>query len=231
METSLSWNDSIENILKSTGERAACYSILHRNAEMHFSKFNNYLALPTSILSTISGALSIGSNSIFGTDPMASVYIGLISLFTGIISTVNNYYGYAKRAENHRLISISYNKLFNFINVELSLKRNERMPPKNMLKIIRLEIERLIETSPAIPKKIIEQFNEKYKDETDIEKPPETNGLISIKPNREDKENKSFNEILGFLNYPKSNINSPVSPVISLDVRKMGSLVKVDVDS
>jgi hypothetical protein len=69
----------------------------------------------------------------------------MLSLFTGIISTINSYYGYAKRSENHRLVSIQYNKLFNFINLELSLNRNERMNAKNMLKIIRLEIERLIE--------------------------------------------------------------------------------------
>ena len=226
----LTWNNSLENIFKSIGERAACYSILHRNSEIKFSKANNYLALPTSILSTITGALSIGSNSIFGEDPMASVYIGIISLFTGIISTVNSYYAFAKKSENHRICSIQYNKLFNFIHLELSLNRLERMPPKNMLKLIRIEIERLIETAPPIPKSIIDEFNEKYKEEKNIEKPPETNGLIEIIPNRDEKENKSFKEILGLFDKPQSNINSPLSPNISLDMKKIGSLVKVNLE-
>jgi hypothetical protein len=220
------WTDSLENLLKSIGERCSCYSILHRNSEMKFSKYNNYLALPTSILSTITGALSIGSDSIFGPNEHASIYIGMISLFTGIISTINSYYGYAKRSENHRLVSIQYNKLFNFINLELSLNRNERMNAKNMLKIIRLEIERLIETSPPIPKQIIDDFNTKYKDENHVEKPPETNGLIEIKPNREETKGKTFNEILGLLdnNHTPTQLLSPLSPNISLSINKQEAL-------
>lgn len=229
------WNDSLENILKSIGERASCYAILHRNSEIKFSKMNNYLALPTSILSTISGALSIGSSSIFGPDEYAPVYIGVISLFTGIISSINSYYGYSKRSENHRLISIQYAKLFNFINLELSLSRNERMNCKNMMKFIRLELERLIETSPPITKEIIDEFNKKYKEDK-VDKPPETNGLSSIIPNREDNKDKekSFKEILGFLDNPTStplsSLSPPLSPNIKMDIKKFGSLVKVETE-
>jgi len=222
IKTEFKWTESLENLLKSIGERCSCYSILHRNCEVKFSKYNNYLALPTSILSTITGALSIGSESIFGPNEHASIYIGMLSLFTGIISTINSYYGYAKRSENHRLVSIQYNKLFNFINLELSLNRNERMNAKNMLKIIRLEIERLIETSPPIPKQIIDDFNNKYKDEHNVEKPPETNGLIEIKPNRQEIKGRTFNEILGSLetNHSPTHLLSPLSPNISLSISK-----------
>jgi len=225
------WNDSLENILKSIGEKASCYSILHRNSEIKYLKMNNFLALPTSILSTISGALSIGSNSIFGSDEYASVYIGIISLFTGIIASINSYFGYSKRSENHRIISIQYSKLYNFINLELSLSRNERMNAKNMMKFIRIELERLIETSPPISKEIIEEFNKKYKEDK-VERPPETNGLSSIIPNREetkDKE-KSFKEILGFLDNPTSQPLSPLSPNIKLDIKKFGNLIKVETE-
>lgn len=230
-QVNLIWSDSLENILKSIGEKSSCYSILHRNSEIKYSKLNNYYALPTSILSTLSGALSIGSNSIFGNDPYASVYIGMLSLFTGIISSINSYFNYAKRSENHRLISIQYSKLFNFINLELSLNRNDRMNPKQMLKIIRIELERLIETSPPISKEIIDDFNNKYKNDM-VHKPPETNGLSVINPNREEnkEKTKSFKEILGFLENPESKLNSPSSPNMQLDIKKMGTLLKVNID-
>ena len=75
---------------------------------------------------------------------------------------------------------MTYAKIHKFIVIELSLPRKERMKAKDMLKIIREQLERLAEISPQIPETIITMFNEKFHDQTNVSKPEITNGLDPI---------------------------------------------------
>ena len=65
--------------------------------------------------------------------------------------------------------------------IELSLPRSERMAAKDMLKVIRDQLDRLMETSPQIPDPIIDLFRQKFYTSTpNITKPEITNGLDPI---------------------------------------------------
>jgi hypothetical protein len=144
------------------------------------SKYDTNIALPVIILSTIAGTGSIASQSLFGQSQTASIVIGVISLSVGVMNTISNYFGFAKRSESHRISAITYAKIHKFIVIELSLPRKERMKAKDMLKIIREQLERLAETSPQIPENIIKMFNDKFHDQTNVSKPEITNGLDPI---------------------------------------------------
>jgi len=174
------WNQQLEDILSKEGERSLCYSWLHSKSQTMVSKYDTNIALPVIVLSTIAGTGSIASQSLFGNSQAASVVIGLISLSVGVMNTVSNYFGFAKRSEAHKISSMTYAKIHKFIVIELSLPRKERMKAKDMLKIIREQLERLAETSPQIPDIIIKQFNDKFHDQTDVSKPEITNGLDPI---------------------------------------------------
>lgn len=174
------WNQQLEEILSREGERALCYSWLHGKSQTMVSKYDTNIALPVIILSTIAGTGSIASQSLFGQSQVAGVVIGVISLSVGIMNTVSNYFGFAKRSEAHKISAITYAKIHKFIVIELSLPRKERMKAKDMLKIIREQLERLAETSPQIPEPIIAVFNEKFHDQTNVSKPEITNGLDPI---------------------------------------------------
>ena len=174
------WNKQLEEILSREGERALCYSWLHLKSQNRFAKLDTNIALPVIVLSTIAGTGSIASQSLFGVSQAANVVIGAISLTVGVMNTVSNYFGFAKRSEAHRIAGTTYAKIHKFILIELSLPRKERMKAKDALKIIRDQLERLNEISPQIPEKIIADFNVKFHDQHDVSKPEITNGLDPI---------------------------------------------------
>jgi hypothetical protein len=179
-DNKIHWNQQLEQILSREGERALCYSWLHNKSQAMVAKYDTNIALPVIILSTVAGTGSIASQSLFGQSQTANLIIGLISLSVGIMNTVSNYFGFAKRSEAHKISAITYAKIHKFIVIELSLPRNERMEAKDMLKIIREQLERLAETSPQIPEPIIKEFNDKFHDQKNVSKPEITNGLDPI---------------------------------------------------
>ena len=184
----VSWNSQLELILSQEGERALCYSWLHNNSQKRYTRMDTYITLPTILLSTLSGSASIGSASIFpGLASTASLAIGCLSLTVGVLNTVSSYFGWGKRSESHKSAAMTYSKIHRFIMIELSLPRSERMAAKDMLKVIRDQLDRLMETSPQIPDPVIELFRQKFYTTTpDITKPEITNGLDPIYVYRED---------------------------------------------
>lgn len=177
----ISWNSQLERIISDEGERSLCYSWLHSKSEKWYSKLNTFLTLPVIVLSTIAGAGSIGTQSLFNGSGSANVVIGCISLSVATLNTVGSYFSWAKRSESHRIAGITYAKIYRFILIELALPRSERMTAKDMLKIVREQCGRLQETSPQIPDNIIEEFKAKFGTSTpDVKKPEITNGLDPI---------------------------------------------------
>jgi hypothetical protein len=182
------WNQQLEEILSQEGERALCYSWLHNKSQAVVSKYDTNIALPVIVLSTIAGTGSIASQSLFGQSQTASIIIGVISLSVGVMNTVSNYFGFAKRSEAHKISAMTYAKIHKFIVIELSLPRKERMKAKDMLKIIREQLERLAEISPQISEQIITLFNDKFHDQKNVSKPEITNGLDPIRVYVENSE-------------------------------------------
>jgi hypothetical protein len=187
----INWNEQLEEILSKEGERALCYSWLHLKSQARFSKLDTNIALPVIVLSTLAGTGSIASQSLFGGSQAANIVIGAISLTVGVMNTISNYFGFAKRTEAHRIAGTTYAKIHKFILIELSLPRKERMKAKDALKIIREQLERLNEISPQIPEQIIKDFNDKFHDQRDVSKPEITNGLDPITVYVEPKERHS----------------------------------------
>jgi len=106
--------------------------------------------------------------------------LGVASLFVSVLNTTGSYYGWAKRAEGHRISAIHYARLYRSVTVELSLPRDERMRPNDFLKYVRDQYDRLQEISPLLPTEVITEFQHKFANEKDISKPEEANGLEKI---------------------------------------------------
>lgn len=174
------WNDRLEQYFVETGERANGLSILHKKAEALYGFRNNCINLPVIVLGTINGATSIGSGVLFGDSSFASVGVGLVALGTALLTTINSYFAWGKRAEGHRISSLSYGKLFRFLHVELSLPRNERMTADDLLKYVKQEFDRLAEVSPMLPEYVIEKNREMFNKYVGIALPLEMNGLEKI---------------------------------------------------
>jgi hypothetical protein len=177
----VSWNSQLEKILSDEGERCLCFSWLHDRSEKRYSRLHTAITLPSIFMATLAGSASIGTNSLFVKTEIANVVIGIITLSVGLLTTVSNYFSWAKRSESHRIADITYKKVYKFILIELSLPRTERMSAKDMLKTVRDETQRLEETSPQVPDTVIRDFKKRFGDSTpEVTKPEITNGLDPI---------------------------------------------------
>ena len=182
----IKWNGQIERILSEEGERALCYSWLHTHSQKRYTILNNYITIPTIILSTIAGTASIGSQSLFNDPAASSIGIGVLSLTVSVLNTIASHFGWAALKESHRMTSSAYSKIHRFILIELSLPRKERMEAQDMLKVVRDQLDRLHENSPQVPDNIIQKFKKQFGESTpDLSKPNITNGLDPIQVHKE----------------------------------------------
>lgn len=180
MNVNIRWTEKLENYLASTGEKANCLAWVHKRAEQLYSTRRTFIDMPVIIGSGVIAFLNAGSSTMFEDPRISSIALGIGSLVVGILNTTGTYFGWAKRAEGHRISAIHYSKLYRFITVEMSLPREERMQPSDFLKYVKDQYDRLQEISPLIPPNIIKEFQSKFSKYTDISKPEETNGLEKI---------------------------------------------------
>ena len=176
----VSWNSNLEAYFVSSGERANGLAILHKDAEALYSYRRTFIELPVIVGSALIGFLNAGSTSMFEDPKTSSVALGVGSLVVSLLQTVNTYFNWSKRAEGHRLASIQYAKLYRFLSIEMSLPREERMSPTELLKQVKDTYDRLQEVSPLLPPDVLSSFKKKTEKYTDISKPSEINGLDKI---------------------------------------------------
>lgn len=180
INANIQWTDKLEEYLASTGEKAHCLSWVHKRAEQLYSTRRTFIDMPVIIGSGVIAFLNAGSSTMFEDPKISSIALGVGSLVVGILNTMGTYFGWAKRAEGHRISAIHYSKLYRFITVEMSLPREERMKPSDFLKYVKDQYDRLQEISPLIPPSVIGEFQHKFAKYTDISKPEEANGLEKI---------------------------------------------------
>lgn len=176
----ITWNERLEEYFASSGEKAHCLGLMHKQAEALYSRRRNFIDLPVIIGSAAIGFLNAGSSTMFDDPKISSVALGVGSLLVGVLQTVNTYFNWSKRAEGHRISAIQYSKLYRFLSLEMSLPRNERISPTDLLKQTRDTYDRLQEISPILPPEILDAFKKKYENDKEISKPEEANGLEKI---------------------------------------------------
>jgi len=176
----VTWTVVLEDYFAQTGEKANGLAIMHKRAESIFTRRKTYIDLPVIVGSGAVAFLNAGSSSLFADHQLAATALGVGSLVIGVLNTIGTYFGWAKRAEGHRMSGIHYAKLYRFINVELRLPREQRMQPGDFLKYVKDQYDRLAELSPLIPGSVTADFARQMEKYKDISKPEETNGLNKI---------------------------------------------------
>jgi len=176
----VTWTVVLEDYFAQTGEKANGLAIMHKRAESIFTRRKTYIDLPVIVGSGAVAFLNAGSSSLFSDHQLAATALGVGSLVIGVLNTIGTYFGWAKRAEGHRMSGIHYAKLYRFINVELRLPREQRMQPGDFLKYVKDQYDRLAELSPLIPGSVTSAFAHQMEKYKDISKPEETNGLNKI---------------------------------------------------
>jgi hypothetical protein len=176
----MEWNTQIEKVISEQGEQCLSYSWLHDRSQKKYNRLDVWVNVPVIVISSVVGSASIGSESLFAGFDKASVILGIFSIFVAILNTLGSYFAWGKRSEGHRISAIQFSKIYNFIKIELSLPRNQRLAIEEFLKLIKEQLERLKEISPQIPDDIINDYKFKFNSYMDVSKPEICNGLSKV---------------------------------------------------
>lgn len=182
----VSWNGNLENYFCNIAEKSKCLSWCHKRCEEIYNHKKSFIDLPIIIISSLTGFLSASSTNLFeGQEKMSSILLGTASLFCSVLQTINVYYSWGKRCENHRSSAIQYARLARFLTIELTLPTEERMTAQDLLRFTKETYDRLQEVSALISPEVIVEFKKKFGGNTEISKPEELNGIEPVKPFRD----------------------------------------------
>lgn len=160
------WHKQQEKILKTWGEQAACYRYMHFMAYQKYKKSSMRFTLPIIIISTLTGTANFAQETFPESwKRLAPSVIGGLNLFGGILTTILQFLKINELMESHRVSSILYGKLSRTIRLQLTLPIFERSQESSeFVENCGSEYDRLIEQSPCLPKKIIQNFEREFSD-------------------------------------------------------------------
>lgn len=196
------WTTEHEQILIEWADKAMCYRWLHSKSNGLYSSLNAWYTIPVIVISTLTGTANFAQNRVpEDYQNYFAMVVGGFNILGGIISTIQQFLKITQLNESHRVSSIAWDKFYRNVKIELAKHPSERIQPGQMLKMSKEEFDRLMETSPNIPDKIIQVFKGSFKhsDAFDkIVKPEICDVLISTDNYRNpwfNAENREKNEI------------------------------------
>ena len=160
----IKWTPDNELILVEWCDIANCYKWLHTRCHYKLSILHAWFTIPTIVFSTISGTASFAQTSLPSSMQIYSpMVIGSINILIGIFTTIQQYLKISERNELHRVSGLLWDKLARNISIELTKDPDERIDAGHFIKNCRQEFDRLMETSPSIDQKTVDEFNRTFK--------------------------------------------------------------------
>ena len=208
------WQQYHENILIDWGDKALCYRWLHAKSCSKYIFLRNLYTIPVIIMSTLTGTANFAIERIpIDYQGYVQVGIGSINILAGIITTLSQFLKINELSEAHRVSSISWDKFYRNIKLELVKAPSDRTDVTYIIKTAKDEYDRLMETSPNIDPGIIKKFNKTFNFNNKIECKKES--LLTLnKPEILDKLESTKNFVY------KSNNNIKKNKIDKLKIEK-----------
>jgi hypothetical protein len=188
------WTVEHEAILIEWADKAMCYRWLHSRANMLYSTLNAWYTIPVIVISTLTGTANFAQDRVpLEYQSYYVMVVGGFNILAGIITTIQQFLKITQLNEAHRVSGIAWDKFYRNVKIELAKHPSERTPVTQMIKLCKEEFDRLMETSPVIPDKIVESFKTHFKNSDNyvkIVKPEICDVLVSTDTFR----NNWFNE-------------------------------------
>ena len=158
------WTTDHEDILIEWADKAMCYNWLHSRAHAMYSKLNYSYTIPVIIISTLTGTANFAQARVpLSYQGYFGMIVGFFNILAGIITTIQQFLKITQLNEAHRVSGIAWDKFYRNIKIEIARHPDERMNVNQLIKMNKEEFDRLIETCPDIPDKIIEEFKILFK--------------------------------------------------------------------
>lgn len=153
------WSNDIENILESIRKNAIILSEEHKKQYFYLKSYLKYFRLPTIFLSALNSVASVGLVNYLRQERV-SLITCLLSLTTGIITSIELYLGLEKSMNNESEKSRNFYLLAIDIYKILQLKReNRNIDASSYLEQCIGEYRKLYETSDILSKNIKDKLS------------------------------------------------------------------------
>jgi hypothetical protein len=157
------WTPEHEEILIEWADKAMCYRWLHSKSHALYAYLNTWYTIPVIVLSTLTGTANFAQDRVpIHFQSYFVMLVGSLNILAGIITTIQQFLKITQLNEAHRVSSISWDKFYRNIKIELAKHPSERIQVNQMIKMSKEEYDRLMETSPSIPEDIIVEFKTKF---------------------------------------------------------------------
>ena len=177
----MEWKEYHENILVDWADKALCYRWLHSKSSSKYIKLRNLYTIPVIILSTLTGTANFALERVPEEyQGYCQIGIGSLNILAGIITTISQFLKINELSEAHRVSSISWDKFYRNIRVELVKCPEDRINVGYLIKSCKDEYNRLMETSPTIDTNIINEFNKTFKVKSKIDDEKKKEALKSL---------------------------------------------------
>jgi hypothetical protein len=158
------WTIEHEKILVEWADKAMCYRWLHSKSNSMYNTLNALYTIPVIVISTLTGTANFAQTRVpIDYQNYFAMVVGGFNILAGIITTVQQFLKITQLNEAHRVSSIAWDKFYRNIKIELAKHPSERINVHHMLKMSKEEFDRLMETSPTIPDKIVKLFKDSFK--------------------------------------------------------------------
>jgi hypothetical protein len=159
-EENIEWSVEHEKIFTEWGDKAMCYKWMHSKANSMYSRLNAWYTIPVIVISTLTGTANFAQERVpLDYQNYFVMIVGAFNITAGIITTIQQFLKITQLNEAHRVSSISWDKFYRNIKIELAKHPSERTKVFHMIKLCKEEYDRLMETSPSIPENIVKEFD------------------------------------------------------------------------
>jgi hypothetical protein len=165
----IEWTQDHENIIIEWADKALCYRWLHAKANAKYSKQNAWYTIPVIIISTLTGTANFAQERVpIQYQSIFVMLVGGLNLLAGIITTIQQFLKITQLNESHRVSGIAWDKFYRNIKIQLAKHPDERQDVTKFIDNCKEEFDRLMDTSPNIPKDVIKSFKSTFKDTGDF---------------------------------------------------------------
>lgn len=163
------WDDTQEQTVKQLTEAIKYYKLLHYRSESYFRNWKNILSIGVIVIGFFTAFLSFIATSIKkkSVDDVSQIIVGSLNIFLGSLATLSHVLKFHESAEYHRISGKHFGKLLLKVNTTLEIERKSRkISGQKYISLLVEDLNALLETSPHIPKSILQHFNKAF-DPTD----------------------------------------------------------------
>ena len=151
------WSDSLENVLKMWGEKAAGNRELHLNSVRHWKKMSSFLSIPLIFLTAITSISTF--NAVNYEEYAYWMYAaGSVNLIAAFLTSLNKYLKPEEKVQAHYQSAKNFGCFYRKLVLELSLSRSNREHTSILTKWAKEQYDKLIQDAPLISKDIIHNY-------------------------------------------------------------------------